>query len=160
MLAEMGSIWDGSSEISIGPDMTADPPQLIIGGSVDAAYRRAAEHGAGWIMGGGTPDMFAEGKQKLEAAWSEAGREGKPRGMALAYFSLGEDAKEHANGYLKDYYAFLGDMAQMIADSAATDEGTAAGYVKAFADAGCDELIIFPCNPDPGQVDLLASAVL
>ena len=160
MLSEMGSIWDGSSEISIGPDVSSDPPQLIIGGSVDAAYRRAAEHGAGWIMGGGTPDMFAEGKQKLDAAWSEAGREGKPRGMALAYFSLGDDAEEHANGYLKDYYAFLGDMAQMIADSAATDEGTAAGYVKAFADAGCDELIIFPCNPDPGQVDLLASAVL
>ena len=24
----------------------------------------------------------------------------------------------------------------------------------------CDELVLFPCDPDPGQVDLLADAVL
>ena len=27
-----------------------------------------------------------------------------------------------------------------------------------LADAGCDELIIFPCADDPEQVDLLADA--
>jgi hypothetical protein len=32
-------------------------------------------------------------------------------------------------------------------------------YVQAFSDAGCDELVLFPCDPDPGQVDLLADAV-
>lgn len=160
MLPELNEIWSGSSEIAIGPDVSAAPPRLIIGGMVDAAYERAAKHGAGWIAGGGTPEMFAEGREKLEAAWSAAGREGKPRSMALAYFSLGDDAKHHADGYLKDYYAFLGEMAQMIADSAATDAETVAGYVEGFEAVGCDELILFPCNPDPGQVDLLASAVL
>ena len=34
------------------------------------------------------------------------------------------------------------------------------GYVEAFRQAGCDELVLFPCDPDPGQVDLLADAVL
>ena len=29
----------------------------------------------------------------------------------------------------------------------------------AFAAAGCDELIFFPCDPDPEQVDLLADAL-
>jgi hypothetical protein len=47
-----------------------------------------------------------------------------------------------------------------VAGSAATDAGTVKGYVQAFTDAGCDELILFPCDPDPGQVDLLADAVL
>ena len=28
-----------------------------------------------------------------------------------------------------------------------------------FAAAGADELILIPCSPDPGQVDLLAEAV-
>jgi alkanesulfonate monooxygenase SsuD/methylene tetrahydromethanopterin reductase-like flavin-dependent oxidoreductase (luciferase family) len=160
MLAEMTAIWSGSSEIAIGPDVKNGPPELIIGGTVDAAFERTAEHADGWIAGGGTPEMFAEGREKAEKAWSDAGREGKPRTLALAYFSLGDEGPRHAEGYLKDYYAFLGDMAQMIADSAATDPDTAAGYVTAFADAGCDELILFPCNPDPDQVDLLASAVL
>jgi hypothetical protein len=31
--------------------------------------------------------------------------------------------------------------------------------VQAFAEAGCDELILFPGNPDPDQVDLLADAL-
>lgn len=160
MLPEMNAIWKGSSDIAVGPDVSAKPPELIIGGMIDKTYERAAKHGDGWVAGGGTPDMFAEGKQKLEAAWSEAGRDGKPRTLALAYFSLGDDAEEHANSYLKDYYEFLGEMADQIAGGAAKDAETAAGYVKGFEAAGCDELIIFPCNPDPGQVDLLAEAVL
>jgi hypothetical protein len=46
----------------------------------------------------------------------------------------------------------------MIAGSAATDADTVRGYVQAFSDVGCDELILIPCRLDPGQVDLLADA--
>jgi alkanesulfonate monooxygenase SsuD/methylene tetrahydromethanopterin reductase-like flavin-dependent oxidoreductase (luciferase family) len=160
MLDELNSIWEGSSEIAIGPDVSSKPPRLIIGGSIDKTYERAAKHGAGWIAGGGPPEMFGEGKSKTEAAFADAGRDEKPHNMALAYFSLGDDGEKHAEEYLLDYYEFLGDMAKMIAGSAAKDAETAAGYVKAFEEAGCDELILFPCNPDPAQVDLLAAAVL
>lgn len=111
-------------------------------------------------MGGGTPDHFKEGAAKMNEAWSAAGRDGKPRTLALAYFALGDGARDAADRYLNDYYAWLGEVAGMIASSAATDADTAKGYVSAFADAGCDELIMFPCSPDPGQVDLLADAVL
>jgi hypothetical protein len=31
--------------------------------------------------------------------------------------------------------------------------------VNAFSEAGCDELILFPSNPDADQVDLLAEAL-
>jgi hypothetical protein len=31
--------------------------------------------------------------------------------------------------------------------------------VAGFASAGCDELLMYPALPDPGQVDLLAEAV-
>ena len=65
---------------------------MIIGGSSGAAFRRSAEHD-GWIMGGGSPDQFREGLAKLEEAWRAAGREGKPRTMALSYYALGDGAK-------------------------------------------------------------------
>ena len=98
--------------------------------------------------------------EKLKAAWSEAGREGEPRTMGLAYFSLGEDREANLDANLKDYYAWLGeDAANYIAGSAATDPETVRQYVAAFADAGCDELIFFPSASDPDQVDLLADAV-
>jgi alkanesulfonate monooxygenase SsuD/methylene tetrahydromethanopterin reductase-like flavin-dependent oxidoreductase (luciferase family) len=152
MLGEWREIWDGEA---IGP---AAHPTVIVGGTVDAAFRRAAQHD-GWIMGGGTPDNFRDGKAKLEAAWQAAGREGSPRTLALSYFALGDRAAEDAQAYLGDYYAFTGDYASMIVDGAAKDEATVRAYVQAFADAGCDELIFFPSSPDADQVDLLADAI-
>jgi alkanesulfonate monooxygenase SsuD/methylene tetrahydromethanopterin reductase-like flavin-dependent oxidoreductase (luciferase family) len=110
-------------------------------------------------MGGGTPDDFRQGAAKLEEAWRAAGRDGEPRKLALAYFALGPRAKEDAARYLKHYYGFLGDIADMIVASAATDPETVKGYASAFEAAGCDELILFPSSPDPAQADLLADAL-
>ena len=133
----------------------------MIGGNVAAAIRRVAEHGDGWTMGGGTPDQFKEMSAKVREAWSEAGREGAPRLIALCYFGLGEGGEEAATEELGHYYAWLGDeIAGQIIASAATDEDTIRAYRDAFADAGADELICFPTSTDLAQVDLLADAAL
>jgi transposase len=60
---------------------------------------------------------------------------------------------------VKRYYAWLGDYAEQIAESVASSEEMVQGYVQAFENAGCDELILFPSSKDPAQVDLLADAV-
>jgi alkanesulfonate monooxygenase SsuD/methylene tetrahydromethanopterin reductase-like flavin-dependent oxidoreductase (luciferase family) len=162
MLEQFERVWAGESfgyAGAIGPRPPNGRPTLIIGGAADAAFERAAKHGDGWIMGGGPPDQFKQGAAKIDAAWLAAGRDGKPRKMALAYFALGDSANEAADRYLHDYYGFLGEIADMIAGSAATDPATVKQYVEGFAAAGCDELVLFPCDPDPGQVDLLADAV-
>lgn len=167
MMERIREVWKGSADSSgsadtsgVGPDVAGNPPQLVIGGSADVVFERAAAYADGWIMGGGTPDMFKEGRAKLEQAWSDAGREGKPRTMALSYFSLGDQAEQQASDYLLDYYEWLGDYAQGIADSAAKDADTVKGYQHAFDEAGCDELFWIPASSDPGQVDLLAEAAL
>jgi alkanesulfonate monooxygenase SsuD/methylene tetrahydromethanopterin reductase-like flavin-dependent oxidoreductase (luciferase family) len=160
-LDEIKRIWNGEEKGlagPVGPNLDT-PPELILGGSVDASFRRAAEFGSGWIMGGGSPDQFREGLEKLKAAWQAAGRSGEPRTMALSYFALGSDAERNADTYLRDYYAFLGeDLAGMIAGSAAKDADTVKQYVAAFEQSGCDELVFFPSNSDPEQVDLLVEA--
>ena len=163
MLGEIRRIWAGEERGyagAVGPDVSSDPPKLVVGGAVEATFRRAARLGDGWIMGGGAPDQFAQGRESMLSAWSDEGRSGEPRLMALAYFSLGADAAGQAQWYLKDYYGWLGDMADQIAASAATTEETVAQYVQAFADAGCQELVLFPSSTNPEQVDLLAQAAL
>ncbi len=160
-LGDVREIWDGAGDLGakVGPRPLNGGPTLIVGGSVDAAFERAARHGDGWIMGGGAPEQFAEGLEKLKAAWSKAGREGEPQAKSLAYFSLGDDAEQNAESYLGDYYGWLGEeTAGMIAASAAKDADTVKGYMSAFEDAGCGELILFPCASDPKQVELLAEA--
>jgi alkanesulfonate monooxygenase SsuD/methylene tetrahydromethanopterin reductase-like flavin-dependent oxidoreductase (luciferase family) len=167
ILHDIKHTWANSGESSgaaqhsgVGPDVAEDPPQLIVGGSIDAAFRRAAEFGDGWIAGGAPPDVFAQGREQLSEAWKEAGREGEPRAMGLAYYSLGEAGERNARGYLGDYYAWLGEYADNIVESAAKDADTVKQYNQAFQEAGCDELIWFPTSRDPDQVDLLAEAAL
>jgi alkanesulfonate monooxygenase SsuD/methylene tetrahydromethanopterin reductase-like flavin-dependent oxidoreductase (luciferase family) len=164
MLEEIERVWSGHEygvAGGIGPEVSGDPPDILLGGSVDVAFKRAARYGTGWILGGGTPDALTDGKAKLEAAWREAGRAGEPVTMALAYFSLGESGEEDARSYLGHYYEAMGEeMAKQIIASAATDAETVRGYIQAFTEAGCDELLLFPCAADPKQVDLLAEAAL
>lgn len=161
-LAQIRAVLSGEegNEAKIGPRPSGPGPSLIVGGSVAASFRRAARYGDGWIMGGGSPDQFTGAVEQLGAAWTREGRAGRPRAMALAYFSLADDAEAQARRYLLDYYAFLGaDLSSMIADSAAKNPDTINAYVSAFTAGGCDELIMFPCSSDPRQVDLLAEAI-
>lgn len=156
MLERITQIWEGEE---VGPS-TAGRPGLVVGGHVDASYARAARFADGWIAGGAPPDQYAGFVEKLKDVWAEAGRHGEPRTMGLAYYSLGDDAEANANAYLHDYYAFLGEeTAGYIAGSAAKDAETVKQYLAAFEEAGCGELILFPCSGDPDQVHLLAEAV-
>jgi alkanesulfonate monooxygenase SsuD/methylene tetrahydromethanopterin reductase-like flavin-dependent oxidoreductase (luciferase family) len=163
-LAEMRAVWRQEPRGvagAVGPEpVHAGGPPLLLGGTSDAAFRRMAAHGVGWISGGGGPPMFATGADQAREAWREANREGQPRLAALAYVSLGDDADEHARHYLLDYYAFLGDFAERIAASALKTAAAVQETAAAFAAAGCDELILFPCSADLAQVELIAAAAL
>jgi alkanesulfonate monooxygenase SsuD/methylene tetrahydromethanopterin reductase-like flavin-dependent oxidoreductase (luciferase family) len=157
-LAELTELWAGDS---VGPPpANGKRPSLLIGGQSDKAFQRAAKYADGWTMGGGGPDAFTAALGKLKTAWSDAGREGEPRTAALFYYALGSDAEHLAADNIGHYYSFLGDYAQQIVQSAATDAATLGNYIAAFEQAGTDEVICFPASADPAQVDLLAEAVL
>lgn len=158
-LEVLAKFWKGERGVGPAP-ARRDRPTVLIGGQSEAALRRAARHADGWTMGGGTPEMFAESLSKLREAWQTEGRDGNPRTMALFYFALGDRAEEDARTALGDYYAFLGDYAEQIVQSAAKDQNTLETYVSAFEAAGADEVICFPASADPAQVELLAQAVL
>ncbi len=102
--------------------------------------------------------MFAEAVVKLNTAWETEGRDGEPRKVALFYYALGSDPEAQAKRALGDYYAFLGEYADRLVESAPKDAGTVKAYLEAFEQAGADEVICFPTSTDPEQVDLLASA--
>lgn len=154
-LRQIKEVWAGEE---VGPKL-AGPPSLVVGGHADPSFARAARYGDGWVAGGAAPDEYAEMVGKVKAAWSEAGREGEPRTMGLAYYALGDDAENQAREDLTHYYAWLGEeIAGAIASSAATSPEMVQGYLAAFEQAGCGELILFPTSSDPAQVDLLADA--
>lgn len=156
MLEQIKDVWSGDR---IGPSIDG-APRLVVGGHAAPSFARVARFGEGWIAAGTGPGQFAIGAGQARAAWSEAGRNGEPRTMALAYFALGDRAAEDAHAYLSDYYAWLGeDIAELIVAGAAKDPGAVKQAVATYETAGCDELILFPSSGDPDQVELLADAV-
>jgi alkanesulfonate monooxygenase SsuD/methylene tetrahydromethanopterin reductase-like flavin-dependent oxidoreductase (luciferase family) len=152
--AEWAGPRDGEQFTSV--PVTGDVP-LMIGGTGDAAFRRTAEYGIGWIGGGAPPAQLPPYIAKAKAAWREAGRAGEPRIAALAYYGLSdEDASRAA---LLRYYGFAGDFAKMVADSAVRTPDAIRAAIGAFADVGVDELILDPTVADAAEVDRLADVV-
>jgi alkanesulfonate monooxygenase SsuD/methylene tetrahydromethanopterin reductase-like flavin-dependent oxidoreductase (luciferase family) len=152
-------ITDGTREV--GPPTVQTPLPIVIGGHSDAAIRRVVENETvvGWTAGGMPPDAVTGFVQKVRAAWSDGGRAGSPRIIALTYFGLGDDERSHAN--LRDYYIPMGpETADMIAGSALRTPDAIKGAVAAYGEAGVDELILDPSLPEPDQVDRLAEVVL
>ncbi len=104
--------------------------------------------------------MMAPVAEKVKKTWSEAGREGKPRLVALSYFALGPNAKEDSSRYLRDYYGWLGQWADQIAESASTTPDDLKALATSFEDLGVDELILDPTISELDQIGRLADALL
>lgn len=133
---------------------------ILIGGTADVVRDRVVRWGAGWTAGGSAPDQVGPFAERVRKAWADGGRDGSPRIVALSYFSLGDDAVESSRASLLDYYAFLGEWAEKIADGAPRTIEDVRDTARRFEKAGVDELIFDPTVADLDQVDRLADAVL
>jgi alkanesulfonate monooxygenase SsuD/methylene tetrahydromethanopterin reductase-like flavin-dependent oxidoreductase (luciferase family) len=154
-LSTLRSIWEDNH---IGPKTTRHgSPDLLVGGLSDQSYTRMVRYTDGFVHGGGPPRAFARAADKAFAAWSDAGRPGKPQIWAQGYFALGNESEIEAGySYLKDYYAFAGPFAQRIASGLLTSPQSIAQFIRGYQDAGCDYLVLFPTVPDISQLDRLA----
>ncbi|HEX9131316.1 MAG TPA: LLM class flavin-dependent oxidoreductase [Ktedonobacteraceae bacterium] len=154
-LSSLRSLWEDNH---LGPKSAySNGPDLLVGGLSDQGYARMVRYTDGYVHGGGPPRAFARAADKAYAAWSDAGRPGKPQLWAQGYFALGDDAvKEAGYRYLRDYYAFTGPFAERIASGLLTSPQAVAQFIRGYQDAGCDELVLFPTVPDLAQLDRLA----
>jgi alkanesulfonate monooxygenase SsuD/methylene tetrahydromethanopterin reductase-like flavin-dependent oxidoreductase (luciferase family) len=156
--------WAGEpvagSPFPVGPPTTRGRIPLLIGGRPELAAPRAARWDAGFTLGGAPPEMAAGAISEFKQAWERAGGTGRPRVVALTYFSLGEEHTDESLHNLRSYYGFLGDWAEGVAAGASRTPEAVKERAAAFEAAGVDELIFDPTVADLDQVDRLADAVL
>ena len=156
-LDTLRAIWE---DHTIGPLAGAlDRPQMLIGGLSDQAFARIARYADGYAHGGGSPRAFARAADKARAAWSDAGRPGVPILWGQGYFALGEEAAAAGADYLRDYYAFTGPFAEKIAAGLLTTPQAIAQFLRGYAEAGCDEVELFPTIAHLDQLERLAAVV-
>lgn len=161
LVEQLATFRDRWEDERIGP-APARPggPELLVGGLTDAAYARAARYADGYVHNGGPPRAFARAADRARAAWLDSGRPGTPRLYGQGYFALGgEAAAEAGAGYLRDYYAFTGHFVERIVAGLLTTPQAIAQFVRGYAEAGCDELVLFPTTSDPPELERLADVV-
>jgi alkanesulfonate monooxygenase SsuD/methylene tetrahydromethanopterin reductase-like flavin-dependent oxidoreductase (luciferase family) len=148
---QLATLRDGA-ELGVRPDLP-----LLVGGMTGPAFARMARYADGYAHNGGPPRVFARAAARARAAWSDLGRPGRPLLWGQGYFALGDD--DAGAAYLRAYYAFTGPFAEKIAAGNLTSARAIRDFVRGYAEAGCDELILFPTVADLGQLDRLAEAL-
>jgi alkanesulfonate monooxygenase SsuD/methylene tetrahydromethanopterin reductase-like flavin-dependent oxidoreductase (luciferase family) len=142
-------------EERVGP--SREGIEILVGGGSGPAFARMARYADGYAHGGGPPRAFAGAAARAEAAWRDLGRPGRPRLWGQGYFALGD--VEAGNTYLRDYYAFTGPFAERVVAANLTSARAVKDFVRGYAEAGCDELVLFPTVSDLSELDRLAEAV-
>ena len=160
-LATMKRIWAGepysneAGEIGPAPGRPGGP-ELLIGAVSPRALARVARWGDGFIAGGGGPEAARASYDSVLEQWDEMGREGRPRFVSASYFALGGDADDRVASYINDYYSFMPEYADVIANAAPSSPQQVRDTLKAYEDVGIDEFLLWPCNSSLDQVDRLA----
>jgi alkanesulfonate monooxygenase SsuD/methylene tetrahydromethanopterin reductase-like flavin-dependent oxidoreductase (luciferase family) len=157
-LTDLRNIWEGAD--TGPPPVRPGGPRLLVGGSSGAAFARSARYTDGYIHGGGPPRAFARAAEQARAAWVDAGRPGRPLLWGQAYFALGDAATvEQGREYMRHYYAFTGPFAERLAAGMLASAQEIGEFCRAYTEAGCDHLCIFPTIASIEQLERLAQAV-
>lgn len=133
---------------------------ILIGGHGKRAVRRTARWGAGWTGAGGGPRRAEPTIAEVRAAWQEAGREGEPRLLGLAYFAADDRRAAESDRYVRSYYAYAGDHAETIANGVVRTPAQIRAIRDDFAAIGMTDLTFTPTLADLSEVDRLADLVL
>jgi alkanesulfonate monooxygenase SsuD/methylene tetrahydromethanopterin reductase-like flavin-dependent oxidoreductase (luciferase family) len=154
----------GAMDEAVGPvgvpPVRPGGPELLIGGYVPAVARRIAAHGDGFMTpGGGEPDRMAALWRDIEVAWTEAGREGRPRWVGSSYVALGPDADAQAAAYIRATYAFDPALAERRLAGIPTTPAAVVEMVAQQAAMGVHEFVFRPCVADPDLLDRLAQVI-
>jgi alkanesulfonate monooxygenase SsuD/methylene tetrahydromethanopterin reductase-like flavin-dependent oxidoreductase (luciferase family) len=161
-LAVYRDVWRGDP-VGGGPNPAVTPGArqipLLIGGGTPASFERMARWGNGYVGPAAPPPAVAPAFEGARAAWAEAGREGSPYLVAVAYFALGDVEQGRANVW--DYCIAHGEeIAGMMSNGVAAGPGPIKDRVAAYIDLGIDELIFSPSVGDVDEISRLADSVL
>jgi alkanesulfonate monooxygenase SsuD/methylene tetrahydromethanopterin reductase-like flavin-dependent oxidoreductase (luciferase family) len=155
-LTRMRELWTGDA---IGP-VPASPggPELLFGAFRPAALARVARFGHG-LLCAAPPSWAGDLFRAVERDWAEHARPGRPRLVAQVNVAVGPDAvADAARAAMSGYYGFTGDADRMVAGLLTTPDRVRAA-VRAYADLGADEVVLYCWATDVAQVDRMADLV-
>lgn len=144
-----------------GPAMQAGGPPIVVSGRKEAAMRRAARRGDGWLPYLCSPDAYARSVDTIRAEAAAADRSLDGFEWCLYLYCCirpdGDQARADLRSFLGSAYGAMPDEKLMrIAPAGTPDEVAAA--LQAYVDAGARHLVVSPAaHADTLEVVRLAA---
>jgi alkanesulfonate monooxygenase SsuD/methylene tetrahydromethanopterin reductase-like flavin-dependent oxidoreductase (luciferase family) len=156
-LTRLRELWAATTPI--GPALASPGgPELLFGAFRPAALARVARFGDGLLCA--VPPAWAGGLfRQVERDWAEHARSGRPRLVGQVNVALGPDhVVDAARTAMGAYYGFSGYADQMLSGLLTTPDGVR-DAVRAYADLGADEVVLYCWATDVAQVDRMGVLV-
>lgn len=126
------------------------PIPIIVGGRSDAAVRRAARLGDGWIGIWNSPRRFGEVVGLIEAEAKAAGRTEVPRRHAMQVWcgiaGSREEARDVLGPTMEAVYQIPFERFERYSPVGTPED--VAGFLSPYAEAGCTTFNLIPQSPD------------
>lgn len=155
-------LWN-LNNASLNPKPIQKPhPPILIGGSADAVFRRAARLGDGWVSGPRAPESFTECWRKVLTHAKEFGRETDKMDNGALLYSWVDDDRTRARKIMSDvltrYYSGSPPDIDKVTVWGRVSECTerVATYIK----AGVKNIIFTPVAPDHNQLKIYAKEII
>jgi alkanesulfonate monooxygenase SsuD/methylene tetrahydromethanopterin reductase-like flavin-dependent oxidoreductase (luciferase family) len=144
--------------IAVLRERCPDGPPIYVA-SWGRALRRVARNGDGWVASAlhNSPDAFAEQWQRLRQLLADEGRDPDafPNIVATLFFYVGDDAERVAAERLAP---LLGKApADVLACGAFGSADAVRERIRAYADAGAQQIHLWPAADPLAQIETLAS---
>ncbi len=138
-------------------------PPVWLAGIGQSAEQRVGEIADGWLPYPPTPELYAEGWQRIQDASAQAGRERPPHPGLYATICLHEDpetAQERMRQKIECYYGQPLELIAMIQAMYAGVPDGLADWLSAYVHAGARHVVLRIADDDPQRGLELAGAVL
>jgi alkanesulfonate monooxygenase SsuD/methylene tetrahydromethanopterin reductase-like flavin-dependent oxidoreductase (luciferase family) len=160
----MHRIWRGEPPVDgidpVGPSpVQSGGPEVILGASSPAALERIGRLGYAFMSGGGGPSRAKTNFDIVMEHRRKAAHSGSPRFVALSYFGIAPSAVEATVSSLRDWYRFLGPVAESMAQAFPSGSAAIKDVLAEFEAVGVDEVVLYSGSDDIDEVDRLAEII-
>ena len=161
-VAEIRRIWAGELPFEgtepVGPAVVQPGgPPILAGVTGPKGIARAARWADGFYSwsGNGERDEIARQLGHIDAAWSDAGRDGRPERAAGFWFSLAPDADAKLKAYVYKYIRVIGEGAARYMSSRVDRSSPDAvrEALDAYEELGVDECWLNSATSDLAEID-------
>ena len=129
-----------------------DGVRVYVGGRSDAALKRTARYGDGWVAIWVSPRRMREAREKIDEWAAAAGRDGSKIGLGLQlWHAVGDDsAKDRLSRRMQGFYRIPYDRFERYSPAGSAEQ--IAEFLGPYLEAGCTHVNLLAVQSGPEEV--------